>query len=687
MIRKLLLDKVKTYKDIKIHADNSADELYIKYFEHLFKLDCSYEIQRPLFTINGVKEILNSFYKENKIKTLDTSSNKDSINIINKLILDYGLDNLDFDIGYNSLIELLRNTKTNEESDKVGVKISNDLTINNEIFFITDFQSGCFYTEYKDDGILPDEALKELNLNTSYEKTALDRRKKLCFLKHSNIAVLSRVKYHQSDSIFDSQFLVEKNKDLLLNDPISISYNCDDFNSTRSGIRPDLQSFTTDALNLISIIKLDKNFIFDKHDILNSYDNSFNNNNFEKNFLQDKIPSKNGTYSITNLEKYPLCPFKYLLDELDLKEDEDTKLTHFGILLHAILESIDISYIKKNKSIDELIKLGEQRYVDGGGDLSQFKFLPLYEYHFKFILEKLIGEYKKAKIDNLLSEVRFTFSIAPDIKINGAIDKIILTTFNEKKFYTLIDYKTGSETFEKELCFLGVSTQLPIYAYALDNLISSGQFKGISNEYEFGGMGLQHIYFKDLKNNLYKPNYINNNYEQLTGKNLEHFYITSLSFSGVFSNNEDYKKSICNYVLSDKESEYNVDDLETILPIKYNSNYTGLVQDFNFIPKINNGSSDYVVMRTTIDRKTYGCFEEYSKFNDEIIEKLKEIVDNIKSNKFDISPRTRGYSTSDKALPCNFCDYKDICYRKKTDIFSNKDAVIDHYKLGENYDK
>ena len=51
------------------------------------------------------------------------------------------------------------------------------------------------------------------------------------------------------------------------------------------------------------------------------------------------------------------------------------------------------------------------------------------------------------------------------------------------------------------------------------------------------------------------------------------------------------------------------------------------------------------------------------KFTDYSEEKIEEVIDNIKNNKFDINPKVNG----DKNIGCDFCKFRDICFVKKKD--------------------
>lgn len=55
--------------------------------------------------------------------------------------------------------------------------------------------------------------------------------------------------------------------------------------------------------------------------------------------------------------------------------------------------------------------------------------------------------------------------------------------------------------------------------------------------------------------------------------------------------------------------------------------------------------------------------EEIEKIKEIAKEKIEEVIDNIKNNRFDINPKVNG----DKNIGCDFCNFRDICFVKKRD--------------------
>ena len=53
--------------------------------------------------------------------------------------------------------------------------------------------------------------------------------------------------------------------------------------------------------------------------------------------------------------------------------------------------------------------------------------------------------------------------------------------------------------------------------------------------------------------------------------------------------------------------------------------------------------------------------EEIDKIKDIARDKIEEVINNIRNNKFDINPKVDG----DKNIGCDFCKFRDICFVKK----------------------
>lgn len=238
----------------------------------------------------------------------------------------------------------------------------------------------------------------------------------------------------------------------------------------------------------------------------------------------------------------------------------------------------------------------------------------------KFLLDKLkqeleiaINEVKKLHeetgLTKLLLEKRITLdksSIIP-VEFTGIVDKIMYKT-NEKTLVSIVDYKTGSTAIDLYSVIYGFSMQLPIYLYLVKK---SNLFKNV----RFTGFYLQKILSNEVRNvpgktylSLKQENLKLDGYSTADAQDLEVFI-------------PDYEKS--KYVKSMKTTKEGFDRFAKVL--------------------------------------TYEQMDELVKLIDRLI---NEARDNILSGKFAINPKQIDF---DK-VGCNYCKFKDICYRKESDF-------------------
>ena len=173
----------------------------------------------------------------------------------------------------------------------------------------------------------------------------------------------------------------------------------------------------------------------------------------------------------------------------------------------------------------------------------------------------------------------------------------------------IIDYKTNNESIDLDLLKFGLSLQLPIYLYLLNNE---------NPDIEVLGLYIQHILDLDIK---YDPkgDYIENKKKKMK---LDGITFTSDDIS-LFD--DTYEKSVNILSLSKKKD--------------------GEFSKSKHIIDINKRDD---IKKTALDL-------------------IYKAVDSVSDGKFDIYP----LMIEAKENACSFCPYKDICYRKYKD-FNNQ---------------
>lgn len=226
----------------------------------------------------------------------------------------------------------------------------------------------------------------------------------------------------------------------------------------------------------------------------------------------------------------------------------------------------------------------------------------------EFIIKTIREQESKSMYNKTLTETRLNLKKEGKITINflGFVDKIKYLEDNDGKYLVaIIDYKTGYVPTTLDNINYGLHLQLPVYIYLTK--------RGLHKDIKITGFYLQKI---------------------LNGKTVD-----SDSFE------EDSKKAL-------KLDGYSINSEEELL--KFDNTYT---------------KSDVIKGMATTSKG----FAHYAKlFNDSDIAKIDKIVDErinevvgaIEEGNFPINPkRVKG-----DLIGCEFCKYKEICYRKEEDI-------------------
>jgi len=310
-------------------------------------------------------------------------------------------------------------------------------------------------------------------------------------------------------------------------------------------------------------------------------------------------------YSYSSIKTFYQCQFKYFMENvLYLDPFEDNFYTKFGKLAHTVLErkyngnfDFDNVFEEEKSKIDFnaretaiLLRLKE--------DLRNVvKFNQDHENHMFFA--------------GILCEYRPSFMLTNYAKLNGSIDKVVITGNSNQQYISLIDYKTGNEEFNSSLLKFGYSLQLPIYA-----LLASNDSK-LKNK-EIIGLYIQKI----IPNKLVRP----------SGKDSEKFYYDQLKLGGLSIDNTEKLKTFDSDYASSKF-------IKTIRVTKDNAFYkTAKVAPQSFFEQLKE------------DAKT----------------KVLEADVLIRQNDFRINPK----KIDNQDTPCKYCSFRDVCFRSDEDIIS-----------------
>ena len=218
----------------------------------------------------------------------------------------------------------------------------------------------------------------------------------------------------------------------------------------------------------------------------------------EKEFLNEQF-IKNGL-SVTALNNYLDCPWKYFFSNLVRIPGSQNKYMIFGSAIHESLKSyFDALAENKNPTKDYLIK----RFKES---LTKW---PIQTNEYQEMLKKgeaaLAGYFEKYHTTwktNIISEFNIKrIELAENITINGKIDKMEI--LDDSGTVNVVDYKTGKPKSKNELSGLNKNStgdylrQLTFYNLLLNNY-QNNKYKMVSGEIDFIQPDEKGIYHKEF---------------------------------------------------------------------------------------------------------------------------------------------------------------------------------------------
>ena len=227
----------------------------------------------------------------------------------------------------------------------------------------------------------------------------------------------------------------------------------------------------------------------------------------------------------------------------------------------------------------------------------------------KYVIDLIKYQDTYSNLNDSLYETRVNIEKNLNIKVRftGVIDKLKYKVNNDKTIVAIIDYKTGNNSINLNNIIYGIDMQLPIYLL----LTLNSNLKNIS----FAGFYLQKI--------------INGNVLYQKGKDSEEELRKQYRLDG-FSNSDTT-------ILQELDNNYF--DSNVIKGMKVSKN------GFYAYSKVLNN-------------------EQIEKLLAIVTKKINESIDNILNSNFSINPKKIGKDLRG----CEFCKFKDLCFKKEEDI-------------------
>lgn len=361
------------------------------------------------------------------------------------------------------------------------------------------------------------------------------------------------------------------------------------------------------------------------NDNINAYKSAYNipykefNNKFKGINPEDLKVALKGELklSYSTLNNYSKCAFRYYLANiLHIDKYEDKFEAFIGSIFHDVLENCLTGSRDVETEVESYIKKSNRQI-----SIKEKFFINKVKEDIKFTVDALKEKASYITMDKALYEQNIIIDKSTnDLKRSfiGFVDKIIYEENTNHTLVSIIDYKTGYVDIELKYLEYGLSMQLPIYLY----LVKKGN---LFNNPIFVGFYLQMILNKEFPINPKKS------YE------------------------EQRKDSL-------KLNGYSIDDKEYLERFDSSYEHSNLIKSMAV--------------------KNDGNFYSYTKvLSSEDIDKIIDLTEGVVNNtlyeitkgNFPINPKKIGNNN----VGCEFCKFKDICYKTENDfvLLEEKDKI------------
>ncbi len=553
--------------------------------------------------INGTLEYLNNKY------IIDTDLKQNIYNSIFNIFNKYSY--LEYDI--NTKIIAIKDDFSKKKISKevIGINITSikdNYFFDDEYVFFLNLSEGVVPIIHSDEDYITDNLKGELGLDTTKELNVKEKESLLKNINSINNITMSYKENYNGDKYYLSN--IANNFEILSYDRNMLVSYSNLYSKIRLGsLIDDLIKYDTKS-NELNILY--NNISIPYREFNNDY------KTVDKKLIKDKINKLSLSY--TTLNTYNLCSFRYYLDNV-LKVNSFTSSfdTLVGELFHFIL----------SKSYEDNFDF-ETEYINFLKDkelTTKDKFyLNKLKKELELVLEYLKEFNNNTGLTNTLREKKIEIDHDNYI-FKGIIDKIMYKDYDGQTLVSIIDYKTGSASFDINNSYYGLDMQLPIYLYLLKE-------SKLFPNYKVVGLYLERILNSEVNIDKSKT------YKEIKFDNLK---LNGISTDDTLS-------------------------LERFDPTYVDSNYIKSMKYGN------NGFYKYCKVLTD---------EEFDSLTKLTEKRIEEAVNNIYDSNFSINPKK--FDIDKEVTGCAFCKYKDICFRKNEDIVEiEKLKDLSFLKEGDN---
>jgi ATP-dependent helicase/DNAse subunit B len=449
-IEELLHDGISPNK-IFLYGLTEDDEVIFDRLMKNYHINFNNAYKKKLINLKQVRDFVSNYSGNFEAAISFIQNDFPEYDEVIRLINEYHFEEITPELQKAIYKQLFMSQPTKKDRYVEAINIISEPIINeDEYLFIVNYAQGIIPNSYRDDDILDDSEKKELGIIYSMDKNTAETNYFINTLRQKGNIYFSYAKKNYSSKFMASPLKNQLKQEVV--EPIDIK---------------KVFSFKEARIQYANKLDLHRKYLhtdsvynaYKKKDEFKSFDYQTYDPQVEN--IQRYGFSQVLDISYTSVKSFYECQYKYYLDKV-AKVDEFNKSFNLvlGNIGHRIME-----WIEKPQSFDDL-------YEDAFNEQAK-------DYNFSVkelvLLKRLKEELRKtyefikeheAQIVNKFCdrELEFkNFYLDNQIRLTGKVDKVIYSG-DKRQYLTIIDYKTGSESFNEKNVQYGLSLQLPTYA-------------------------------------------------------------------------------------------------------------------------------------------------------------------------------------------------------------------------------
>lgn len=467
-ICELITNKI-DIKNIKLIVEDKSYYEQINAIFSLFNINTSIVAETPLnvtkmgkYFLSKLDNTIDDIIKMIREKfNLNEGNNLLVYNEIIKIINSYKDNSI-----INDMIKYdFRNCKIKDQQYVEQIKVVTlfDSYIKDEDYvFLLGFNQKIVPKIYKDEEFLSNNELKELHLETSYDKNGAVEKYSIKRISEIKNLIITYKLQDNNDNYLISNLNEKLNYDVIKFDTLDYLYS-NKYNEIKLAI-------LLDKLMKYNVYEESLELLYSNYREIKYLDY---NNSYEKIEKKEllKYLNNNLLLSYTSLNNYYECGFKYYISNiLKLVPYTKTYMTIIGEVFHYVLSKAFLPNFDFEKEYDNFINNVDYKYT-----YKERFFLNKLKAELIFIINTIKKQYEYCDFDNSLYEEKIIIeNKVEDVKVifMGVIDKLMYKKDENKTLVSIIDYKTGNVEVKLNNIIYGLDMQLPIYLYLAKNLDS-----------------------------------------------------------------------------------------------------------------------------------------------------------------------------------------------------------------------